>query len=112
MLVIAGLVAFVVMQSRTLPPATRVYGPEPYASARVAANKVNGEESEERKEPPTDRVQNPRKADPEETPAPGDVRVPATHIVGFRWRQSSDSRSRLLARQHDEMKRHLLHQYE
>ena len=30
-------------------------------------------------------------------------RVPETHIVGFRWRQSSESRRRLLERQREEM---------
>jgi hypothetical protein len=92
-----------------------MYGPEPYASARVTESGERGEVKEETSEETAERVPNPRKmsTDPAETTEEtATQRVPESHIVGFRWRPSSESRTRLLARQHKEMKQHTLHQYE
>lgn len=117
LMVIVGAVALVLMQQRTPPPpAPRVYGPERYASARVAETN-SGEEHEKSSEDvtePTERVPNPRKisSDVEKMTEVESRRVPDTHIVGFRWNRSDESRNRLLARQHKEMTQHTLHQYE
>lgn len=115
LMVIAGVVALVLMQQRARPPASRMYGPEPYASARVAVTEsdeksAGGETSDDTAE----RVPNPRKmsTDLAETTEAETNHVPGSHIVGFRWRPSSESRARLLARQHKEMKQYTLHQYE
>lgn len=115
LMVIVGAVALVLMQQRTPPPAPRVYGPERYASARVAETNSGEEyESTENVTEPTERVPNPRKSssDVEKTTEVETTRVPATHIVGFRWNRSDESRARLLARQHKEMSQYTLHQYE
>ena len=118
LMVIAGIVTIVLLQQRARPPLPRVYGPETYASARVSetksdeASKTSVEETESTDG--TERVPNPRKmsTDLTETTETDTKRVPETHIVGFRWRPSSESRARLLARQHKEMKQYSLHQYE
>jgi hypothetical protein len=117
LMIIAGAVALVLMQQRPSPPAPRVYGPERYASARVAeTNSGEGGEFEsvENVTEPMERVPNPRKvnSDVEQTTEVETRRVPDTHIVGFRWNRSDESRTRLLARQHKEMTQHTLHQYE
>lgn len=115
LVVVAGLVALVLMQQRARPPAPRMYGPEPYASARVSETESGGtSEGEERSEDAIERVPNPRKmsTDLEETTETETRRVPESHIAGFHWRPSNESRARLLARQHKEMKQYTLHQYE
>lgn len=116
LMVIVGAVALVLIQQRSPPPVPRVYGPERYASARVAELK-SGEEHENSSEnvtEPTERVPNPRKisSDVEQMTEVETRRVPDSHIVGFRWNRSDESRTRLLARQHKEMTQHTLHQYE
>ena len=122
MLVVVGVVALFVMHQQMSPPRPRMYGPEPHVSARVAVDETSKPVSEtvgenvsgDNDSNTTDRVPNPRKASSDlvEATTTKDVRVPATHIVGFNLRQSNDSRSRLLARQREEMKGYALHQYE
>lgn len=113
LMVVVGVVTLALMQQRATPPAPRVYGPEPYASARVAETESR-EVSEEGDGESTERVPNPRKmsTDLVQTTEDATRRVPDTHIVGFHWRPSNESRARLLARQHKEMKQYTLHQYE
>jgi hypothetical protein len=118
LMAIAGVLTLVLLQQRARPPPLRVYGPELYASARVSETE-SGEESktsveEEGHTNDTERVPNPRKMSTDLTePTETDTRrVPDTHIVGFRCRPSSESRARLLARQHKELKQYTLHQYE
>lgn len=118
LMVIVGVVTLVLLQQRARPSPPRVYGPEPYASARVSETK--GDETSKTSVEETEgmdgieRVPNPRKmsTDLAETTETDTKGVPETHIVGFRWRPSSESRARLLARQHKEMKQYSLHQYE
>ena len=115
LMVIVGAVALVLMQHRAAPPAPRVYGPEPYASARVAETASDEKyESTETVTGSTERVPNPRKMnlDVDQTTEVETRRVPTTHIVGFRWNRSDESRTRLLVRQHKEMTQSTLHQYE
>lgn len=124
LMVIAGIVTLVLLQHRTRPPPSRMYGPEPYASARVSqtesgqerGNSDMGVEEEEKggTTEETERVPNPRKmsTDLAETTETETKRISESHIVGFHWRPSSESRARLLARQHKEMKQSTLHQYE
>lgn len=114
-LAVVGVVALFIMHRRMSSHTPRMYGPEPYVSARLSVERTgeaDGGVGEVQKET-SERVPNPRKgmSDTTETVEAETVRVPETHIVGFRWKQSSDSRSRLLARQKMEM-RDTLHQYE
>lgn len=116
LLVIAGVVALVLMQQRRTVP--RVYGPETYASARVAVNETEGtvgRVEETTGDGSTERVSNPRKMSTDldvQTTEAETTRIPETHIVGFRGRPSRDSRTRLLTRQREEMKQYSRHQYE
>ena len=119
LMAIVGIVTLVLMQKRARPPTPHVYGPvygpEPYASARVSV--TEGDETsagEKTSDENTERVPNPRKmsTDLSETTETETERIPQSHIVGFHWRPSSESRARLLARQHKEMKQYTLHQYE
>jgi len=115
LMVIVGVVTLFMMQRRATPLVPRVYGPEPYASARVSGTESSQEDDgTEKSDDSTERVPNPRKmsTDIVEMAETETKRVPETHIVGFRLRPSSESRARLLSRQHKEMKQYTLHQYE
>jgi len=114
LLVIAGVITLVLMQQRARPPVLRMYGPEPHASARVSETEISEtSKGEETSEETTERVPNPRKMSTDLAETVAEIRrVPETHIVGFRWSPSSESRARLLSRQHKEMKQYTLHQYE
>ena len=114
LVVVVGVIALVLMQQHAKPSAPRVYGPAPHVSARVSETESR-QESDEAEEHAAERVPNPRKMSTdltETTETETALRVPNTHIVGFRWNPSSESRARLLARQHKEMKQYTLHQYE
>ena len=83
-------------------------GDDPPVPPRDASSGVSARVAET--VPAVERVPNPRRAGPtestpESTPESTEPtrRVPETHIVGFRWRQSSESRRRLLERQREEM---------
>ena len=107
LMAIVGVVALVLFQQRARPPPPRVYGPELYASARVSETE-SGEKGveEDGGTDGTERVPNPRKmsTDLTGTAETETKRVPESHIVGFRWGPSSESRARLLTRQYKEMK--------
>ena len=105
--------AYVMNQQKDSRPSPPVpFGPSPLpVSARLA------ETGERTSEEETKAVPNPRKAqtdlvEEKRTDDAEHRNVPQTHIVGFRWQPTSESRSRLMDRQRQEFFRHRLHQYE
>ena len=109
---IAVIVYVMKQQEKRRSPPPVPFGPVPLpVSARLADTKEAEAPTEE--ETPAS-VPNPRKAQTDlvEEEGGGVRNVPQTHVVGFRWQPSSESRARLLDRQRQELLRHRLHQYE
>lgn len=108
--VVGLLVVLWVMKQTPRPGPSIPYGPHMPSSLSARVTESVQEEETEKEE---EKVPNPRKAQSDLTEGEmGSLRVPQTHIVGFRWQPSSESRSRLLERQRQELARHKLHQYE
>ena len=90
--VVAGVVAIVLMHQRTKPPTSRVYGLQPYTSARVSE---------------AERVRNKRKVNTDVEKGTKAERTDETQCTTHRTRhlfgRSAESNTRLLSKLHKEM---------